>query len=353
MTKQQRHRSVLELLEKYGSDHVVSTRELSEHLGVSEMTVRRDLHEMDRAGLIQRQHGGATLPYTTGKLAGLHGQVGILLTTGKDKYTDPFFNEVLQGADNKLQKSGYRTAFVLSFAEVYTKEQAQDLLNHYPVAGIILIGAHFSRSVEYLKNHLKVIVSTNYSLGPEHDAVLLDGDRGIHTVVNHLAQSGRQRLGFITGYHDSREEGFIKGIKAHRLPEDAELRVRLVQRGFEAWKPEIGQQGAEILMRLPEPPDAIVCASDLIAIGAIQWLHKNGYKVPEDVAVTGFDNIFGAEFTVPPLTTVHVHKRFIGELAAERAIRRIENPDEIPLQICTPTYLVVRESCGSHLGRGR
>ncbi|MBI5959837.1 MAG: DeoR/GlpR family transcriptional regulator [Chloroflexi bacterium] len=347
MTKQRRHNSILEALEKDGRERVVSTRELAERLAVSEMTIRRDLHEMDLEGLVQRLHGGATLPHRSTVSAGQRGQIGILLTSSKDKYADPFFNAVLQGADRKLQESGYRTAYVFSFADVYTKEQARDLLQNYPVDGVILIGTHYSRSVEYLKENVRVLIGTNYSLGPEHDAILFDGATGIRTLVKHLAKLGRRRLGFITGYPDSREEGFLKGIKAHNLPDEPELRVRLVQGGFESWTPQIGQHGADMLMKQKNPPDAIVCASDRIAIGAMQWLDQNGFRVPEDIAVTGFDNISGSEFTIPPLTTVHVHKELIGTLAAERAIRCIENPDEVPLQIWTPTSVIIRKSCGA------
>jgi DNA-binding LacI/PurR family transcriptional regulator len=69
--------------------------------------------------------------------------------------------------------------------------------------------------------------------------------------------------------------------------------------------------------------------------------------VPDDIAITGFDNIADSAFTAPSLTTVHVHKQLMGELAAERVVKRIENEDEIPLLIQTPTHLVIRQSCGS------
>jgi len=81
----------------------------------------------------------------------------------------------------------------------------------------------------------------------------------------------------------------------------------------------------------------------------MQWLHQNSFRIPDDVAVTGFGNIADSEFIIPPLTTVHVHKELIGALAAERAVRRIENPHEIPLQIVTPTSVIVRQSCGAAL----
>ena len=108
---------------------------------------------------------------------------------------------------------------------------------------------------------------------------------------------------------------------------------------------------AKELMQIAHQPDAIVCASDRLAIGTIQWLHQQGLRVPDDIAVTGCDNIGDSAFTIPALTTVHVHKRAMGKLAADRLVSRMENPDEIPLRICTPTHLIVRESCGSQLNQ--
>jgi LacI family transcriptional regulator len=130
------------------------------------------------------------------------------------------------------------------------------------------------------------------------------------------------------------------------LPAEQSLCVT-IPFGIEGWTPELGHKGAEQLMSLSNPPEAIVCASDWIAIGAIQWLHQHSFRVPDDIAITGSDNISESAFTVPSLTTVHVHKQLMGELAAERVVKRIENADEIPLFIQTPTHLVIRQSCGS------
>jgi DNA-binding LacI/PurR family transcriptional regulator len=177
----------------------------------------------------------------------------------------------------------------------------------------------------------------------------MDEAPGIRALVDHLAALGRCRLGFITGYYDRRVEGFIEGVRANGLPDEPGLRLALAEGGLEDWTPQLGHRSTAQLMNQKNPPDAIVCASDRLALGAMQWLHQNGFRVPEDIAVTGFDNIPGSEFAIPPLTTVHVHKRLIGALAAERAIRRIENPDEIPLHIITPTSVIIRQSCGAGL----
>jgi DNA-binding LacI/PurR family transcriptional regulator len=347
MRKRQRLDSVLEILQEDGGQRVVSTRELAERLDVSEMTVRRDLSELAQEGLIQRVHGGATSSHQRGMALGQRGQVGIVLTSMGYKYTDPFFSAVLQGADRKLQESGYRIGYILSYADIYTKEQARVLLNTNSVDALLMIGTRLSEGVEYLKQNVRVLVTTTNSLGPEHDAILMDGCGGIRTLVNHLVGLGRQRLAFITGYNDSRHQGFVEGVRANHLPDEPELQLALDEQDSQDWTPQMGHRGTAMLMNLKKPPDAIVCASDRLAFGAMQWLHQNGFRVPEDISVTGYDNIPDSEFTIPALTTVHVYKELLGALAAERAVRRIENPNEVPLQIVTPTFAILRQSCGA------
>jgi DNA-binding LacI/PurR family transcriptional regulator len=275
-------------------------------------------------------------------------EIGILLVSKTGKYTDPFFNAVLEGADSKLQELGYRIAYINTQAEVNTAAHARDLLQANAVSGIILVGPPVgAESIEYLNVNVRAaLIGTIDMLGTDYDAITFDGYNGIRKMVDHLVKRGYRRLGFITGNQDARERGFLDAIKAHHLPTDDDLCI-VVPFGLDGWTPELGHTGAQQLMQLSDPPDAIVCASDRIAIGAIQWLHQHNLRVPDDIAVTGFDNISESAFTAPSLTTVHVHKQRMGELAAERLVKRIENEQEIPLLIQTPTHLVIRQSCGS------
>jgi DNA-binding LacI/PurR family transcriptional regulator len=346
MSKEERQNHIIQLIEQSNGEQLLVTRELAERLGVSEMTVRRDLHELSQEGLLRRQHGGAA-PAERPRELPQRKEVGILLVSRTGKYSDPFFNAIMEGTDRKLRELGYRIAYINTRAEVSTAEQARDLLNANAVSGIILVGPPLrAESLDYLKANLRTLVSTIEPIGPEYDAITFDGYYGIRQMVDHLVNRGYRRLGIITGSDDSRQRGFIDGVAAHRLPTESNLHVR-VPFGIDGWSPELGRIGAQQLMNLAKRPDAIVCASDLIAIGAIQWLTQHNFRVPQDVAVTGFDNITESTFVVPTLTTVHVHKQLMGELAAERVVRRIENEHEVPLLIQTPTYLVIRQSCGS------
>ncbi len=343
MNKEERQNHILQLIESTNGGNILGTRELAEQFGVSEMTVRRDLQELAEEGLLRRQHGGAAARrWQTDQ-----NEIGILLVSPKGKYSDPFFNAVLEGTDRQLRELGYRISHIHTRTEVSTAQQVQEMLDTHPIKGMILVGPPLgAESLNYLKSKLKSLVGTIDSIGPEYDAVTFDGYGGMYQIVEHLYRLGNRRLGYIAGKLDQRHRGFMAAIADNELPTDPELCVTITF-GGEGWTSDLGYEGARRLMALPNPPDAIVCASDLLAIGAIQWLHQNHFRVPEDVAVTGFDNITESSFIAPPITTVHVHKQLLGEIAAERVVKQIENPDEIPLLIQTPTQLVIRQSCGS------
>jgi DNA-binding LacI/PurR family transcriptional regulator len=346
MNKEQRQQQITRLVEQSDVQHMLGTRELAELFGVAEMTIRRDLQELAESGLLQRKHGGASASRKSAKQR--RRDVGIVLASRTGKYSDPFFNALLEGTDRRLQELGYRIAYINTRAELNTAAQARDLLRSSAVNGIILVGPPLGvESFEYLKQHMRALVGTvAWPELAEFDTITFDGYNGMRKMVEHLIGLGRRRLGFITGNNDFRRQGFIDAVKAQGLPTDPELCL-IVPFDIDGWTPELGNKGAQQLMQLANAPDAIVCASDRIAIGAIQWLHQHGHRVPQDIAVTGFDNIPESAFTAPSLTTVHVHKQLMGQLAADRVVRRIENADEVPLLIQTPTHLVIRQSCGS------
>lgn len=343
MKKSKRHTIILELMHKTSSNTVLSTKDLAIQFDVSETTIRRDFQELALAGLIQRQYGGAqsVKPMTVPPKLG---QVGILLGSRIDKYRDPFYNLVLEGADKKLGELGYHVAYIKTYYDVGTIAQAQDLLESFEVDGIIMLGSSRYDSIRYLRDHFSPIVTVTDMYGVEDDAIAFDGERGMYLLVEHLAQQGYCCPAFITGQNDERYTGFKKAIKDFELKDISELQ-HILTPGPEGWTQGLGEQGAKIVMSQDIQPDVILCASDRLAIGAMQWLQHNGYRVPQDIAVTGFDNIPDANFTFPPLTTVNVHKELLGELAAERIVRRIKNRDEIYLHIYVPTSLVVRQSC--------
>ena len=344
MKKSQRQDLILQQLLSAAPQQLHATSELAQQFGVSESTIRRDLRFLSDSGLLERQYGGAQLPQPS-QTADL-GPVGILLVSRIDKYRDPFYNMVLEGVDRALDRLGYQIAFVKTLHEVGTRAQAKQLLDNNDLRGLILLGNTTAESIQYLRDHMAPIVTVTDSFDTEDDLVLFDGVFGMRQMVAHLARIGCRRIAYISGYADIRYTGFRQGLSDCDLPAEPALH-QILRPGPSGWTPDLGERGAQILMSQSPKPDAIICASDRLAIGAMAWLQQAGYRIPDDIAVTGFDNIPDADFTFPPLTTIHVHKVLLGEIAAERLAKRLENPVEVYLKVTTPTELVVRQSCGA------
>ena len=333
-------------------NELLSTKDLAVQFDVSEATIRRDFRALADAGLIQRQYGGAQL--TQMPIRSIVGQVGIILSSRIDKFRDPFYNMMLEGADRVPERRGYQIAYVKILHEIDSAAKAKHLLESFAIDGLILLGTDLSDRICHLRDHFSPvvpIVTTDDKHDIEDDVVLFDGVKGMRKLVEHLVSLGYRRLAFVSGNVDIRYEGFCQGLESVNLPQDDCLH-QILEPGPSGWTPELGERGACILMAQEPGPDAIVCASDRLAMGAMGWLQRNGFRVPEDIAVTGFDNIPDAEFTFSPLTTVHVHKGLMGELAAKRLIQRTENPDDRYLKIITPISLVVRQSCGVRIRNG-
>lgn len=344
MKKSERQGLIVQQAQGAEPQQLLSTHELARRFEVSETTIRRDFQQLASAGLLQRQYGGAQLAVTStpDRLR----QVGILLVSRIDKYRDPFYNMVLEGVDRELERRGYHIAFIKTLHEIDTRAHARQLLESNTLSGLILLGTSNTESINFLRKNISPIVTVTDKHDLDDDLVLFDGVNGMRRMAQHLTHLGHRRLAFISGYADIRYDGFCQGLADNALPHDPALH-QIIEPGPSGWTPDLGERGAANLMSLTERPDAIVCASDRLAIGAMAWLQRQGYRIPDDIAVTGFDNIPDSDFTFPPLTTVHVHKVLLGKLAAERLAQRIENPDDVHLGITTPTSLVVRQSCGA------
>jgi len=169
---------------------------------------------------------------------------------------------------------------------------------------------------------------------------------GMRSVVRHLIEEhGYKRIAFICGIKgqvdaEQRFEAYRDEIKAHELRYDEDLVVD------GDYTPESGREAVRILLderRLRF--QALVAANDRMAFGALEALKQRGLRVPEDVAVTGFDDLREAQVTGVPLTTVRQSFYTAGKHALETLLKRI-NGDTVPQSVVTPTQLLVRWSCG-------
>ncbi|WP_069164855.1 LacI family DNA-binding transcriptional regulator [Nocardia altamirensis] len=154
------------------------------------------------------------------------------------------------------------------------------------------------------------------------DHVAIDNVRAARTAVGHLLEIGRRRIAAIgdnprRGTAALRRTGYREALAAAGLPERGELIVTALE-----YHRHEGAQAMRQLLALPQPPDAVFCFNDLLAIGAIRTCAEHGVRVPEDVAIVGFDNTEESAFSVPSLTTITPDKAAIASTAVDLLHRR-------------------------------
>lgn len=196
-----------------------------------------------------------------------------------------------------------------------------------------------------LSSGLPAMFVDNDVLGERAGSVMSNNVESMATIVNHLYETGRRRIAHISGHYNTRPGtdrllGYRSEIERLGLPAPAEYVVEgdfFHDSGFDA---------AKRLLELDEPPDAICCASDSMAVGAMAAIEQAGLRVPGDIAVTGFDDADYAVTVMPALTTMRQDALGMGTASAEAVLRMLEKPGTSPPVVLIETELIVRESSG-------
>jgi LacI family transcriptional regulator len=179
--------------------------------------------------------------------------------------------------------------------------------------------------------------------------VTVDNVAAAKTAVMHLIQLGRRRIGHLTGPMDN-PDGYERLIGYKEALEEAGLPIdtNYIARGY--FTRVSGYEGMKTLLAQESPVDAVFAASDSIALGALQALHEASVRVPNEIAVVGFDDLPSAVNATPQLTTMHQPVFEKGVLAARTLIQMIEGKLQGPQHLILPTELVIRQSCGAVSG---
>lgn len=256
-----------------------------------------------------------------------------------------FERRVWVGVHSALQEKGIATRLQRSNVSV---EEAEQHALDIGVSGLVLLGGVRDRPfVEALQSQNIPFVIAGAHLRPlEVNCVMADVAQGMRQVMQHLAEHGRQRIGFVNGPATTTTSGekfdaYRLGLCQHGLHFDPR---RVVISDFSA---ESGYQQTQRLLDQSPDLDAIVYADDAIALGGIRAVKEHGRRIPDDVAVTGFGDYELAGFTDPPLTSVQFDMYRMGVITAQRLCMLFEHPDEYPWLIRVPASLVVRQSTRS------
>ena len=272
--------------------------------------------------------------------SGVSRTIGILMPA----VHNPHYWDILAGAEEKITAQGYHLALVTANLDPKRERHCLQSLFQHRLDGLILVPTFidkFTDELQKLSERNSPVVLITPMEGA--DWVFPDIRNGAEAMMDHLLGLGHRRIAFINGVarrnlSQTREDVYIEKIGAAGISLDSDLLVTCGYRIGDAYL------ATRAVLDLDEPPTAIWTVNDLLAVGALRAIHERGLRVPDDVAVAGFDDIDLAQQLYPPLTTVHMPATEMGARAAEFLFERLENPRRDLMQELMPTSLVVRQS---------
>jgi len=276
-------------------------------------------------------------------LSGKSNTIGLVISDIRN----PFYPEVIQGIEEVAQRKGYNLFLSNTNYDVGAAIKSIRALSGRRIDGIILAASQMDNSL------IQVIIEMGVNLvlvdwGERDisiDNLYFNYKQGLEEVVDYLVHLGHRDIIFISGptsmdTPNIRLNCFLESIEKHK---DKRINYEIIEGTLRVGSGlKIGQ---EILKR-KKLPTSIVCSNDITAIGVMNIMISHNIKVPEDISITGLDNIRLSELVNPSLTTIELDRYKIGKTAIEFLLNRIENKD-IPIQSkIFNTKLIKRNSTG-------
>jgi LacI family transcriptional regulator len=331
----------------------LTLEDIAKHAGVSRATVSRvingdiNVRKQTRTRVLEVIQENNFQPNIAARslAAGRTNVLGLVIPAGVSAiFSDPYFPYLIQSVSLACNAKDYSTMLWLAEPE-FERRMMRQILHSGLLDGVIVSSMLMEDPiVQSLHGSRKPFVL--FGRHPNLDVNYIDAEnvRGGYEATLHLMRLGHKRIATITGPQDmiagyDRFEGYRKALEGRGFA----LRPELIGEGD--FSEASGYIAAQRL--LAANPTAIFVASDTMAEGAIRALRDAGLRVPQDVAIVGFDDMPHASRTNPPLTTIRQPTSQMGALAVNTLIDIIQNPGEHKRHIILPVELVIRESCGT------
>ena len=276
--------------------------------------------------------------------------IGLVLRQNPEKaYADLFIQDVMQGISSVIRENGYQLLFIPLPPE--DKESSYSkLINERHVDGLIVSGPTDQdyELVEVFEEGAKIVLMGKIR-GSKIPFIDIDNIKGAEIAASHLVSLGHKDIAMITNaslnYDSSQDryEGFRNVLKKNKIA----LREDWVFLGDRT--PESGYEAMQQLLSQKSKPTAVFIASDTVALGAMNACYEKNIKVPDDLAIVGFDDIALSRYVIPPLTTVHLPAYSLGLGAANMLIQQLNDEFIESNEIILQTKLVIRESSGKNI----
>ena len=260
-----------------------------------------------------------------------------------------FFSELIRGIDLAARSRGLHLLVSSSHGDSAVAAVALRAMQGR-VDGMLIMSAHVDEAFlqANLSDGLPTVLINSAVMSGAYGVLNIDNFAGAYAMVRHLRQVGHLDIAFIAGPENNydaqqRENGYRMAMAA--LAPGATIRI--VEGDFTE---EAGYRAGREIIAMERRPQAIFAANDMMAVGCMHALREAGVRVPQDIALAGFDDIPIARYIAPPLSTVRVRIVELGRSALENVAAMLENPDhQITAGATFDCEIVVRETCGATL----
>ena len=266
--------------------------------------------------------------------------------SGKVFSDSPFFSALLVGVENASRQSGYETTiFNLYRNSPDYEERVNQILNDTSSA-ILLVGTELNEqnAKAFQKTSVPLVLLDCWFENLSFNAVLMNNIDSVSQAVNYLVEHGHSQIGYLKGdvriqNFQCRQNGYERALQDNALTSRSQYIVEVP-----TTMDEVFATVDSFLQTKPELPTAFFADNDMIALGAMKAFQKNGYRIPEDISIIGFDDISFCSVFTPALTTVRVFKQEMGQLAVQRLITlmKTNTKTKVKMQICNE--LIERDS---------
>lgn len=283
-----------------------------------------------------------------------HRKIGCIVAVPQNKYNHPYFSPILEGIEQKLDELGHRLTFVSTMKELQDEKEMRRRIQESELDGFIIVEGIQPEMYEIVKQMVPAVVGIDIA-DLTVPVVTYDRVQAAKSAVRHLIAQGHTRIAFIGGAgltgdmeREKRYRGYLYAMQEAQLEVDPHLVVNA------GWDVDVSYARMTDMLNKQQGkrPTAVFAASDMLAISAMRAAAEQGLDVPQDIAFVGLDNIELSQYTFPPLTTIHIPKSEIGQLAAKTLIDELEGKNPLPYRMSVPFQLIVRQSSEFDRGKG-
>lgn len=267
--------------------------------------------------------------------------VGIVIPMVKN--SAPFFMEVAQGLENTLQQSDYSLLIGNTNEDPENEKRQIRMFCSQQIDGLVIASSYKDKGFlrDVLPKNIPVVFVDRFPLGIQSNYVVSDGRTGTLNAIELLITKGHRKIGFIG------ENKLTTGVERFKGYKDALLNVGIDQSLIRFGTPNFdsGYSLAKELVNTQKDLTALFFATNAMLMGGFCFLKDSGVKIPEEIAIIGFDDYDWTKLTTPSITVVKQRPYELGAKAATILLEKIQNVGEKIKQHCLPTELILRDSC--------